>query len=474
MRGGLAQARENVRGKRKHRLANTYVAPPPTDDLPSSSTAAPKLPKGLVRVVTDASQLDFTLTTQVASEASEQVEASTTRGKRTSSGEQPGLHTAKSIMPIRGGSLPKTTPEEEDLPTTTLPADASPTSAASLLPAGSVPAAVGNQQGATVVLLTPEEFASQVTPIRLLGAGGSGSVHEAMWNHRRVAVKLLHPSRQASPASIEAFRREVDLMAVVSAHAHVVAVLGACLTPPSMAIITELAGRGSLHAALHEEGIRPRYGTLLQIAEDVASAMAHCHALKLVHRDLKTHNVLLMDDGNAKVADFGLAAARHRTFLTLEAGASHLGTASVMAPEQFSAGQVNERCDSYAFGCLLWECITGRQCWEECSNMMQIVMAVGCERRRPPLPADCPPPLAKLIRECWRHNAALRPGFDEILERLRKIRREEAESAAMRAVELVGKAPRVGKSGLFGWSKQIAIGNDAEEHSSSKMLVEAS
>lgn len=157
--------------------------------------------------------------------------------------------------------------------------------------------------------------------------------------------------------------------------------------------------------------------------------MAHCHALSppLVHRDLKTHNVLLSATGRARVADFGLAAAKHRTFLTVENGA--LGTACIMAPEQFAAGQVDERCDSYAYGCLLWECITGRQPWEECSNIMQIVMAVGCEKRRPPLPADCPAPLARLIRECWRHNAALRPGFAEILERIRGMK-EAAEAAA--------------------------------------------
>jgi hypothetical protein len=60
---------------------------------------------------------------------------------------------------------------------------------------------------------------------------------------------------------------------------------------------------------------------------------------------------------------------------------------------------------------------------------MQIVMAVGVEKRRLPLPPDCPPALARLLRECWRHSAALRPGFPEILERVRKMK-EVAQAAA--------------------------------------------
>lgn len=284
----------------------------------------------------------------------------------------------------------------------------------------------------TVIVLSLRQFHEEVRLLKLIGAGGAGCVHEAYWRGKRVAVKILHPSRQTSPSAVAAFRKEVEIMASVGSHPGVVSVLAACLDPPNMAIIAELAEGGSLAAVLHDGGVRPRYGTLLQIAEDVAVAVAHCHSLRLVHRDLKTHNILLGADGKPKVADFGLAATRQRTFLTVEPGA--LGTASVMAPEQFAAQEVTERCDSYAFGCLLWEMLTGKACWEEMSNVMQIIMAVGCERRRPPLPSGCPPELARLIRECWRHNASLRPGFPEIVDRLRFMRKQDALNAAINAV----------------------------------------
>jgi len=295
---------------------------------------------------------------------------------------------------------------------------------------------------ANVSVLSAEDFTSQVQLLRVLGAGGAGCVHEGLYKDMPVAVKLLHPSRQTSVTAIEAFRREVEVMTRVGPHPGVISVLATCLTPPNLAIIVELAEKGSLHSVLHEEGYRPKYGTLLSLAEDIACAIAYCHSIKLVHRDLKAHNVLLDSTGRAKVADFGLAAAKNRTFLTVEPGA--LGTASCMAPEQFAAHEVSERCDSYAFGCLLWELITGRQPWEECTNIMQIVMAVGCERRRPPIPPGCPPPLARLIRECWRHNPALRPGFIEIIDRIRQMKRENGAAEA-----LVGAASTTGAEAAF-------------------------
>lgn len=81
---------------------------------------------------------------------------------------------------------------------------------------------------------------------------------------------------------------------------------------------TQELAHGSLHDQLHTLRLRPQYGLLMQLAQDIASALEHCHAQRppVVHRDLSARNVLLGGDGRARLADFGLAAAKRRTFLS--------------------------------------------------------------------------------------------------------------------------------------------------------------
>lgn len=136
--------------------------------------------------------------------------------------------------------------------------------------------------------------------------------------------------------------------------------------------------------------------------------------------------------------------------------------ARYMAPEQFSGSKVDDKCDSYAFGCILWECITGMVPWSECNNIMQIVMAVGLERKRPPLPKGVPPAIAAIVRECWRHNSRLRPSMREVADRLRKLQREEVERQTFKAAaEMVtaSASKKKGKANAIANANANASGN---------------
>ncbi len=88
--------------------------------------------------------------------------------------------------------------------------------------------------------------------------------------------------------------------------------------------------------------------------------------------------------------------------------------------------------------------LTGRQAWEGCDSPVQVIYAVGVERRRLPIPAGCPPALGSLLKDCWRHNAGLRPSFTEILGRLRALRSQDA----FRALPL--KVPPAGATASSG------------------------
>lgn len=246
----------------------------------------------------------------------------------------------------------------------------------------------------SIVLLDPDQFQTEIVLIKLIGTGACGSVHEAIWRGSLCAVKILHPSKQISQSTIGTFRREVEFMSTIGDHPGVLKILAACLSPPHMCIITELATYGSLHAVIHDRHLRPEYSTLLDLSIQIADAVAFCHTKNLVHRDLKTHNILLGESNSFQVADFGLAMDMDEKIMADYSGQSALmGTSAYMAPEQFSGTKVDDKSDSYAFGCILWECITGIVPWSECNNVMQIVMAVGVERKRPPLPKGVPSPI---------------------------------------------------------------------------------
>ncbi|GAB4820435.1 hypothetical protein N2152v2_007481 [Parachlorella kessleri] len=310
--------------------------------------------------------------------------------------------------------------------------------------------------------LTAQQVTAEVVLGPLLGVGSAGSVYKATWRGRQVAVKMIHPSHQAMPTALAAFNREVALLGRVGQHPHVAALLAACREPPHCCLIQELAQRGSLWKLLHEDGLRPQYGALLQLAEDVASALHFCHQLSppVVHRDLKTHNILIASDGRARLCDFGLAKHKDHTFLSNDQGAT--GTAAYMAPEVFSAGPVDEKADVWAFGCILWECLTGRQPWGQCDNIMQIIMAVGVEKKRLPIPANCSPALRKLISECWRQRPSLRPSFAEVLQRLRDMRvsaarpDQAARSPTAVATKVQGTSPSVAKAKYSPYPEVVA------------------
>ena len=198
-----------------------------------------------------------------------------------------------------------------------------------------------------------------------IGQGGMGSVWRAERSdgrfERRVAVKFLHFSVAAS-GGIERFKREGRILAQL-AHPHVAELLDAGVTPSGepYLVLEYVEGQPITEYSDHQ---RLDISARIQLFLDVLSAVAHAHANLIVHRDLKPSNVLVRNDGQVKLLDFGIAkllandaTSSFQTLLTLEAGAAM--TPQFATPEQITSDAITTATDVYALGVLLYLLLTG-------------------------------------------------------------------------------------------------------------------
>ncbi|XP_061348416.1 serine/threonine-protein kinase EDR1-like [Gastrolobium bilobum] len=252
-----------------------------------------------------------------------------------------------------------------------------------------------------------------------IGLGSYGEVYRADWNGTEVAVKKFL-DQDFSGDALSEFKREVRIMRRLR-HRNVVLFMGAVTRPPNLSIITEFLPRGSLYHLLHRPNCQIDEKQRIKMALDVARGMNCLHTSTpiIVHRDLKSPNLLVDKNWNVKVCDFGLSRLKHNTFLSSKSTA---GTPEWMAPEVLRNEPSNEKCDVYSFGVILWELATLRLPWGE-MNPMQVVGAVGFQNRRLDIPMEVDPLVGRIIRECWLQDPNSRPSFAQLTVALEPLQR---------------------------------------------------
>lgn len=235
-----------------------------------------------------------------------------------------------------------------------------------------------------------------------IGRGGFGSVYQTEWSNMDVAVKVCHGNVVDG--------REVQLLSNLPSHPNVIELLGVAVSDDSITtyIVMELAAGGSLYDFLHKNNNIPSFEQSTSWALEVACAMEHLHHHKVIHRDLKSPNVLLTANNNAKVCDFGLARplSEAATYTT-----KAIGTLCWAAPELLNneKEKIGYPCDIYSYGMLTYELFTYKVPYD--GNSVKLYQGAKLE-----LPSSLPEFLQSLINSCWKQDPQERPTFTQIIK----------------------------------------------------------
>jgi serine/threonine protein kinase len=247
----------------------------------------------------------------------------------------------------------------------------------------------------------------------LLGVGGMGEVYRATDTNlkRQVAVKVLPAAVAADPERLARFQREAEILAALN-HPNIAHIHGLEKSDGTLALAMELV-EGPTLADRIETGAIP-ISEALSIAKQIAEALEAAHEQGIIHRDLKPANIKVCDDGTVKVLDFGLAKAMEPTGVmspsvsmspTITSPALTqlgmiLGTAAYMSPEQAKGRAADKRSDVWAFGCVLYEMLTGHRAFggEDVSDTLAHVLMK--EPDWSALPASVPASIRTLLQGC--------------------------------------------------------------------------
>ncbi|KAK1166138.1 mitogen-activated protein kinase kinase kinase 20-like isoform X1 [Acipenser oxyrinchus oxyrinchus] len=241
------------------------------------------------------------------------------------------------------------------------------------------------------------------------GGGSFGSVYRANWKSqdKEVAVKKL--------LKIE---NEAEILSVLS-HRNIIQFYGAILEAPNYGIVTEYASGGSLYDYLSsDESEKMDMDHIMTWAMEIAKGMHYLHMeapVRVIHRDLKSRNVVVTADRVLKICDFGASRFHsHTTHMSL------VGTFPWMAPEVIQSLPVSETCDTYSYGVVLWEMLT-REIPFKGLEGLQVAWLVVEKNERLTIPSSCPASFADLMKQCWDSDPKRRPHFKQIMMTLESM-----------------------------------------------------
>jgi serine/threonine-protein kinase len=264
--------------------------------------------------------------------------------------------------------------------------------------------------------LTPGQRLGAYEVVSALGAGGMGEVYRARDTklQRDVAIKVLPESLATDRDRLARFEREAQLLAALN-HPHIAAIYGVDTAADTQFLVLELVEGDTLADRIARGGALP-LSEAVAMARQIADALQAAHDKGIIHRDLKPANIALTADGHVKVLDFGLAKAMEGapaaqssapaatlsptlSMAMTEAGFI-LGTAAYMSPEQAKGRPADKRSDVWAFGCVLFEMLTGKRAFEGEDASDTLAGILRGEPDWKALPRSTPPHVREVLTGC--------------------------------------------------------------------------
>ena len=268
--------------------------------------------------------------------------------------------------------------------------------------------------------LSPGERLGTYEVQELIGQGGMGEVYRARDAklNREVALKTLPALVAADANRLARFRREAQVLASLN-HSNIAGIYGMEESAGAQALVLELVEGPTLADRIAQASIP--LDEALAIATQIAEALEAAHERGIIHRDLKPANIKVRRDGTVKVLDFGLAKALAGEGARSEVSATPtitspaltglgviLGTAAYMSPEQARGREADRRSDIWAFGCVLYEMLTGKRAFDGSDVSDAIASILKSDPDWSALPVETPPAIRRVLRRCLEKDARKR------------------------------------------------------------------
>lgn len=265
------------------------------------------------------------------------------------------------------------------------------------------------------MVLEPGTRLGSYQVVEPIGAGGMGEVYRATDTalKRDIALKVLPESHHLDAKALMRFEREAMLLAALN-HPNIATLHGLEMAGDVQALVMELVDGESLEARIARSPRGLPVGEAIELAEQIGAALEAAHERGVVHRDLKPANIKIRPDGTVKVLDFGIAKAFGTDGSASTVGTvtqmpgAIIGTPRYMSPEQASGADIDRRTDVWAFGCVLYEMLTGQCAFDGDTSSRIFARVLERDPDWSLLPRDLHPRIRTLLRQCLEKNVRRR------------------------------------------------------------------